>query len=630
MKVKTQKYVLNVVFLLAIALLLALLGLLAIQIWSFSDENTGTGNFGILTYKIAISIVLLWFAILFPYLAWAVYFYNINQGRTNEEWEKINNDTVPSINAKEVENPYKNQTFGLPKGTIRGSLAITLMVSALAMFVVAMGQPDILSTNQFFHENYEFLKTAFLMMIAFYFGAKSLEYLRERWPNDKNVDTKMPGTGEPGITQSSEPITRESTPMGSSLGQYEDKEEDLVALMRNDMKAELTQEDAPEANEKPVKVRKQEDDDDISLFLTDQQIEKAAIKNELELALVKAVIKVESNGRGFLSDGRPKILFEGHKFWSYLKNKGQYSDAEMRELASKHPNILHKTPDRSQYKGGAAEHDRLNAAKAIDEGSALKSASYGLFQIMGFNHGVAGHKKLENFIDAMYTSEEKHLEAFFEFCKSNRLIKHLQNKDWHNFARGYNGAAYAKHGYHEKLERAYNQFSGVDSENVRLLLIRDTQNEAQTLGRLQIVVSETGRVIWECKSLELAWKDNMRGKSRIPGPNYGGQLYPKGHYKVVKRETSTRPLHFHITNVQNRSLILIHIGNFYTDIEGCILPGLEYADIAYKGHEKDGLPDVTSSSKALDIMLKNLPHRFTMEVNEDNLKDVTNMANGTD
>ena len=35
-------------------------------------------------------------------------------------------------------------------------------------------------------------------------------------------------------------------------------------------------------------------------------------------AAIKSVIEVESNGNGFRADGRPKILFEGQKFWEEL------------------------------------------------------------------------------------------------------------------------------------------------------------------------------------------------------------------------------------------------------------------------------------------------------------------------
>lgn len=40
-----------------------------------------------------------------------------------------------------------------------------------------------------------------------------------------------------------------------------------------------------------------------------------------------------------------------------------------------------------------------------------------------------------------------------------RLSQKLKQKDWAGFARGYNGPAYAKYGYHKKMAKAYARFS---------------------------------------------------------------------------------------------------------------------------------------------------------------------------
>ena len=47
-------------------------------------------------------------------------------------------------------------------------------------------------------------------------------------------------------------------------------------------------------------------------------IKKVAKANNLEPAAIKAVVVVESGGNGFISDGKPKLLFEGHIFWNQL------------------------------------------------------------------------------------------------------------------------------------------------------------------------------------------------------------------------------------------------------------------------------------------------------------------------
>lgn len=45
-----------------------------------------------------------------------------------------------------------------------------------------------------------------------------------------------------------------------------------------------------------------------------QEIVAAAAQINIEPCALQAVCNVESSGSGFLSSGRPKILFEGHIF----------------------------------------------------------------------------------------------------------------------------------------------------------------------------------------------------------------------------------------------------------------------------------------------------------------------------
>jgi len=162
-----------------------------------------------------------------------------------------------------------------------------------------------------------------------------------------------------------------------------------------------------------------------------------------ERAAVKAVVAVEAAGQGFLQDGRPKILFEGHVF--HRLTGGRF-DA----LA---PDISRTRP--GGYKGGAKEYPRLGLARSLDADAALRSASWGLAQIMGFNSGLVGFTSVEAFVTAMCEGEDEHLHAFAGFVEAAHLVRPLRDKDWPAFARGYNGAGFAKLGYHTKLAAAY-------------------------------------------------------------------------------------------------------------------------------------------------------------------------------
>lgn len=126
-----------------------------------------------------------------------------------------------------------------------------------------------------------------------------------------------------------------------------------------------------------------------------------------------------------------------------------------------HPDISAAKWDRSLYRGGEKEHERLARALALDGEAALQSASWGRFQIMGFNHKAAGYKTVDDFVAAMKESEGKHLDAFIRFLQARGLDRPLREKRWEDFARGYNGAGFAKNKYDEKLRKAYERHATV-------------------------------------------------------------------------------------------------------------------------------------------------------------------------
>ena len=186
--------------------------------------------------------------------------------------------------------------------------------------------------------------------------------------------------------------------------------------------------------------------------LTEQDIKDVADDLNVEVPAIKAVYEVESRGKGFQSNGDPKILFEGHIFWRELKKR----DINPENHVAGNENILHQKWTKDYYREN--QYDRLNKAKKINEEAALASASWGTFQIMGFNYKACGYPSVKAFVDASYVSEGEHLKAFGGFVKSANLVRHLQSKDWAAFAKGYNGPGYAQNKYDEKLAAAYEKY----------------------------------------------------------------------------------------------------------------------------------------------------------------------------
>ncbi len=180
---------------------------------------------------------------------------------------------------------------------------------------------------------------------------------------------------------------------------------------------------------------------------------RAALLLGCDQAAIRAVASVESSSSGFLKDGRPKILFEAHIFARLTQHR--FNDA--------HPSISSRVWNQALYSGGEKEHDRLARAIDLDRDAALQSASWGKFQIMGFNWSRCGFKTLQDFINAMHKSEGDHLTAFCHFVKSMGLDDELRAHDWPAFARGYNGPSFAKNRYDAKLAEAHEFFRRVES-----------------------------------------------------------------------------------------------------------------------------------------------------------------------
>lgn len=135
-------------------------------------------------------------------------------------------------------------------------------------------------------------------------------------------------------------------------------------------------------------------------------------------------------------------------------------------------------------------------------------------------------------------------------------------------------------------------------KGLSLLIDRYDDSGTQTLGKLYIL--ENGyKSIFNCDTLELPWKNNNTQVSCIP----------LGEYVVVKRWSPARGNHLHILDVPGRTWVLIHAGNYHTDILGCVLVGSDLKDL-----NKDGELDVINSRITLNKILNILPSQVKLEI----------------
>ncbi|MER8455865.1 N-acetylmuramidase domain-containing protein [Mesorhizobium sp. M1300] len=164
-----------------------------------------------------------------------------------------------------------------------------------------------------------------------------------------------------------------------------------------------------------------------------------------------AFLDVETLGHGFDAQGRPVVLFEPHVFFRNLTG-AKRAQAVAAGLA--YAKWGEKPYPKDSY-------PRLKAACAIDETAALKSASWGLGQVLGENFEAAGFLTVQAMVEAMKDDEENQLLAAVNFIKANKLDDNLRNHDWVGFAKGYNGAGYRKNAYDTRLADAYRKWSRI-------------------------------------------------------------------------------------------------------------------------------------------------------------------------
>jgi hypothetical protein len=168
-----------------------------------------------------------------------------------------------------------------------------------------------------------------------------------------------------------------------------------------------------------------------------------------------SVISVETTGMGYLSDRRPKILFERHYFSK--ATKGQFDQTD--------PDI--SNPVAGGYgPAGAHQYDRLARALALDQAAALGSTSWGLGQVMGVNFNECGYESVQNFVHAAIGSEDGQLAILAAFLKFSGCAQALKAQNWAQAARIYNGPNYAQNQYDQKLAAAFGRFSTIGAPDI--------------------------------------------------------------------------------------------------------------------------------------------------------------------
>lgn len=175
-----------------------------------------------------------------------------------------------------------------------------------------------------------------------------------------------------------------------------------------------------------------------SIILDSTHITTLSGLYEVEDKALRAVIDVESAGRGFDRDtGLIMIQFEPYHFRKYT--------------GLRVPNgVEHQSAEWKAYR---------YAVSLGHEDEAMLSTSWGMMQVMGFNHEASGYDSVRLMVDDFKASEVNQLLGALNFIQSNKkMYRALQEKDWPTFAYYYNGAGYKKFNYDIRLENSYNKY----------------------------------------------------------------------------------------------------------------------------------------------------------------------------
>jgi hypothetical protein len=176
-----------------------------------------------------------------------------------------------------------------------------------------------------------------------------------------------------------------------------------------------------------------------------------------EVAAIKAVTLVEAPRGAYDAQDRITILFEPYIFYKELRKEGINTAPLLANRTM--DDIISSFWNPKLYGTYNAQYGKLERAKKIEVDVALMSASYGMFQIMGFNHEACGYATPAIMVDKMTQGgEPEHLKAFINYLKATHLDDELRNKDWAGFASGYNGPSYRRNMYDVKLKKAYEGF----------------------------------------------------------------------------------------------------------------------------------------------------------------------------
>nr|WP_278388973.1 N-acetylmuramidase family protein [Brucella intermedia] len=175
---------------------------------------------------------------------------------------------------------------------------------------------------------------------------------------------------------------------------------------------------------------------------------------KIEPAALLAIAEVESGGRALhnVNGGKePAIRFEGHYFDRRLSGR-------LREYARS--NGL-SAPIAGRIRNPKSQGERwllLERAMGLNKKAALESTSWGLGQVMGAHWEWLGYAAVDDLVAEARGSVAGQARLMLRFIEKAELLEVLKARNWREFARRYNGPAFARNEYDKRMAEAYQRW----------------------------------------------------------------------------------------------------------------------------------------------------------------------------
>jgi hypothetical protein len=278
------------------------------------------------------------------------------------------------------------------------------------------------------------------------------------------------------------------------------------------------------------------------MALKDQEIQEIvsfAQERGIHPSSLLAVCEVESGGRLFArvsGQDEPLIRFEGHYFYRLL--------AASRRNRAVVQGLAHRKAGRvANPRTQAGRWKLLHKASVIDRDAALQSVSWGLGQVMGIHWRWLEYGSIDAMVAAARSGLDGQVELMVRFIEKSGLTDALAEADWRDFARGYNGPAYARNRYDGKLAAASRKYALLLGEaapnhkaNRNAPLVLKFGDHGEMVRELQVELRSAGFQLVADGDFGSATLIAVRQFQEVRGIEVDGQVGPETFKELSRRQ----------------------------------------------------------------------------------------------